>query len=213
MLIDYSTSTRPTRNRLLAAMGISTPLVASSLALLGSLVEFSAGELMPGVEREDQLTVHIVRAERERHADITTGNTAVRALPQEQVQSSDIAEHQQRLASFDSSEPPADSQPMQDWQAIAGDAARASVDEYARQEKIKASMWRQSRSIMFQPGDELVVRNEEPLLLDVAFIQRSHVVGLGFNVGSCFIGIPIAGVPVEERTVGISVFVCRPNSG
>jgi hypothetical protein len=111
-----------------------------------------------------------------------------------------------------SPELPADAHPVQDWRAIAKAAARASVDEYFRNEESRASEWRQSRSIMFAPVGDFVVREEEPVLSDFRFKPQIHIVGLGVTIGSCFIGIPIAGVPVEQRTVGINLFVCATHS-
>jgi len=212
-LIDYSTSLRPTRNRLLTAMGISACAVALLLALLGSFVDFVVRVSKPGIEHGEPLTIHIRKGTGEEKPSSTTGNRAVRSLPQEQVVSDEFAEIQQELAPDDSPEPPADSPPVKDWLAIADEAANASVDEYYRQEEIRASMWRRTHSMMFQLANDIVVKDEEPILSDVRFKRRSRVVGLGINVGSCFIGIPIVGVPVEERSIGIPIFVCSQNSG
>jgi hypothetical protein len=96
---------------------------------------------------------------------------------------------------------------------MAGEAAKTSVDYYFRQEESRASMWQQTRSIMFQPASDTILKDIEPLLADIRFKRRSRVIGLGINVGSCFIGIPIAGVPVEERSIGISFFICGQDSG
>lgn len=74
-------------------------------------------------------------------------------------------------------------------------------------------MWRQTHSIMFESANEFVVQEEEPTLSDLRFIPRIHVVGLGVTIGSCFIGLPFAGVPVEQRTVAITLFVCAEDSG
>ena len=74
-------------------------------------------------------------------------------------------------------------------------------------------MWRQTHSIMFEPANEFVVQEEEPVIPDLRFIPRIHVVGLGVTIGSCFIGLPFAGVPVEQRTVAITLFVCAEDSG
>jgi hypothetical protein len=95
-----------------------------------------------------------------------------------------------------------------DWHAIAKSAARASVDDFFRNEESRASLWRQTRSIMFRAASDFVVREEEPAIPDFRFTPEIHVLGLGLTIGSCFIGIPIAGVPVEQRTVAINLFVC-----
>lgn len=204
---------RPTRNRLLVAMGVSTCSIALLLAVLGSLVDFAAGVSIPRIEDNDLLTVHVRKRERESNPNVTTGNGAVRSLPQEQTISSESAELPQQFASVHAPESPADLPPVKDWRAMADEAAQASVDEYVRQEESRASMWRQTRSIMFQPANDTVVKDIEPLLADIPFKRRSRVIGLGINIGSCFIGIPIAGVPVEERSIGITIFLCGQDSG
>jgi hypothetical protein len=204
---------RPTRDRLLIAMGVSTCSIALLLAVLGSLVDFAAGVSIPRIEDNDLLTVHVRKRERESNPNVTTGNGAVRSLPQEQTISSESAELPQQFASVHAPESPADLPPVKDWRAMADEAAQASVDEYVRQEESRASMWRQTRSIMFQPANDTVVKDIEPLLADIPFKRRSRVIGLGINIGSCFIGIPIAGVPVEERSIGITIFLCGQDSG
>ena len=181
--------------------------------MLGSLVDFAAGVSIPRIEDNDLLTVHVRKRERESNPNVTTGNGAVRSLPQEQTISSESAELPQQFASVHAPESPADLPPVKDWRAMADEAAQASVDEYVRQEESRASMWRQTRSIMFQPANDTVVKDIEPLLADIPFKRRSRVIGLGINIGSCFIGIPIAGVPVEERSIGITIFLCGQDSG
>ena len=207
-LIDYSTSIRPTRNRLLISMGISACSIALVLASLGSLFDFVEKVPKSGSENGDRLIVHIRKGEGQKHPNLTAGNDAGLSLTQEQVVSAEIAELQQRVAPVDSPDPPADSQPVKDWRAIAGEAAQATIDEYSRQEKSRALMWRRTHSVMFQPTNDILVKDEEPLLSDIRFKRYSRVLGLGFNVGSCFIGIPLAGVPVEKRSAAITVFVC-----
>ena len=145
---------RPTRHRLLSAMGISACIVAVLLALVGSLVDFA--------EHGGRLTILIRNGGGEPNSNVTTGDQPVHSSPQEES---------------------------------------------------RTSMWRQSHSIMFQPGSDIVVREEESILSDFRFKPRVYVVGLGVTIGSCFIGIPLAGVPVEQRTVAISLFVCARNSG
>jgi len=161
-LIDFGASTRPTRHRLLTAMGISACSVVALLALLGSLVDFAVSISKPEIEHGERLTVHIRKDESEPKSNFIAGNQAVRSLSQEES---------------------------------------------------RASMWRRSHSIMFQPASGRAVKQEEPIISDFRFKPRVHVVGLGVTIGSCFVGIPIAGVPVEHRTVAIRLFVCAKDSG
>lgn len=212
-LVDHSISIRPTRNRLVIAMAVSAWIIASLLASIGLLVDFAVRDSNSGVGYRDPLTVHIREGMVEKNSNVSTGNEAARSLPREQAVSADLAQVQREVESIDPPEPPAESQPVKDWYEIANHAAKASVDEYFRQEEIRSLMWRQTRSTMFQAGDDMVANDEDPVLSNIRFKRQSRVLGLGINIGSCFIGIPIAGVPVEERSTGITVFVCNRDSG
>jgi hypothetical protein len=66
---------------------------------------------------------------------------------------------------------------------------------------------------MFQPDDDFKVNELVPILADFNFREPVGILGLGFTIGSCFIGIPLLGVPVEERSVGITLVICRNSSG
>lgn len=213
MRIDYSISTRPTRRRLLTAMGISTFAIAVLLASLDMLVDFAADYSDLGIEFEDPLTVHIRNGGDEPVTNLATDDQVVHAPPQDEIDAAEVAEIQQEAAPADSRVPPADSLPVRDWRLIAGKAAKEIVDDQFRQEKSRASMWRQSYSVMFQPGDEIAVKQEKPILADIRFIPQIHVLGIGLTIGSCFIGIPLAGVPVEQRNVAMTIFVCAQDSG
>jgi hypothetical protein len=194
-------------------MVISACAVAVLLALLGTLFDFSVSISTPSVVHGERLTVHIRKGRGEPYSDLTTGNQTVRSSPQDAIDSAEFAELQQEGAPADSPELLADSPPVRDWRSIADEAAKAIVDEYFRQEETRAVMWRQSRSIMFEPTGDMVLKQEEPILANVRFKPRVHVLGLGVTIGSCFIGIPIAGVPVEQRSVAITLFVCTQDSG
>ena len=74
-------------------------------------------------------------------------------------------------------------------------------------------MWRQTRSVMFQPANEFVPHEQQPVMANLRFKPEIHVVGLGVTIGSCFVGLPLVGVPVEKRTIGIRLFVCADESG
>jgi len=207
-LMDFYTSVRPTGQRLLTAMGVATFAIALLLAMLESLVEFGVATSNPGIELVETLTVQILKGEGAKNSDSTPDKKPVRSLPQEDVVSTEIAELQPEVAPVDSPEPPDKSQPVKDWRAIANEAAKTSVDEHFQQEETRSSMWQRSHSIMFQPTNSIAVMDKEPVLSGVQFKRRSRVIGLGLNIGSCFIGIPVAGVPVEDRTAAISIFVC-----
>ena len=194
-------------------MGISTCAVALLLALLGSLVDFVANIPRLSVEHGDRLTIYISKDEGEPKAETMPDDQAAPSVSQNEVVSVEPRDSEQEIVTAHTLRLPADSQPAKDWHAMAEEAAKTSVDEHFRNEEFRASMWRQSRSTMFQPASEFMLQEEEPIIPDFRFKPAIHVVGLGFTIGSCFIGIPLAGVPVEQRTVAISLFVCANDSG
>jgi hypothetical protein len=144
--------------------------------------------------------------------DQMMSNQAVSMSSPEQIDLAEHADIKHDAVTALSSELPPDSRPAQDWHAITEQAAKASVDELFRNEKFRASMWHQSYSTMFQPAGGLVAKDEQPIIEGFEFKPEIHVVGLGMTIGSCFIGIPLAGVPVEDRTVGVSLWVCAKRS-
>jgi hypothetical protein len=193
-------------------MGISSCFVALLLAWPGPLVDFDLTASLLGLEHEDSLTVHIRKSEPKKDSNHTTANKSVRLPPPEQKAPDSIAEVQQELPPVDSPRQAVELQPEKDWHAIAKEVVRTIDATNSRQEESRAYMWQRSRSIMFEPADDIVLNDEAPLLSDIRFIRRSRVLGLGFNFGSCFFGIPIAGVPVEDRSVAITLFVCTSES-
>ena len=104
---------------------------------------------------------------------------------------------------------PAESAPARDWSRLSSSFAEQHVENLESREQALADMWRQSPSVMFESegGPEVVEAPE--VLADLDFREPVGVAGIGFTIGSCFIGIPIVGVPVEERSVAVRLWVCR----
>ena len=98
--------------------------------------------------------------------------------------------------------------PTRDWHELAAMAGKEQVEEYFRQEDIRAAMWEKSRSSMFANDDPYTGVAEAPILANLRFREPVGVVGIGFTIGSCFFGVPLAGIPVEDRTVAITVLYC-----
>lgn len=212
-MTDISEPGRPTRRRLHAAMGISAISLALALSLLELLVDFAAGVSIPRPALGDRLTVRIRTEDSKPHSELTMEKNASPSLSQQTSVPARRIEPQQTAVTFSSPEPPTDSQPVKDWSAIAKAAARSTVDDRFQKEEIRAAMWRQTRSIMFEPTGDFEVREPEPVISDFRFKPEIHVVGLGLTIGSCFFGIPILGVPIEQRTVAINLVVCAQDSG
>jgi hypothetical protein len=194
-------------------MGISACSVAVLLALLGLLVDFTAGISSPGIGQGERLTVDIQRIESEPEPNTTFANEVVPTLPGEENIQTGVADSPQEIVTVHIPEPSTAPQPVKDWHAIAERAARSSVDDYIENAESRASLWRQSHSVMFESDGALAVTEEAAIISDLRFKPEIHVVGFGVTIGSCFIGIPLVGVPVEQRTAEISIFVCAGDSG
>lgn len=101
-----------------------------------------------------------------------------------------------------------DERPVADWQKTIVETVASIGEESRRREESRDRMRRTTHSVMFQPKGDYVPKQQEPVIPDFRFKPQVHVAGLGMTIGSCFIGLPIVGVPVEDRTVAISLFMC-----
>ena len=210
---DYVTSVRPTQHRLLTAMGISTCAVAALLALLGLIVDMSGNAVLPHAERGELLSVLIRNITDEPVPELSTDDAAGDSVPISELAPAEIMERKQAIAPVSPPGLADEAKPTRDWYILADLAAQAVVDEHFRQAEIRDSMWRQTHSEMFRPAEENLSLEEEPVLSDLQFIPQIHVFGLGVTIGSCFIGLPLVGVPVEKRSTMITFFVCAGDSG
>jgi len=104
--------------------------------------------------------------------------------------------------------PQFDERPTVDWQNLIVETVASIGEESRRREESRERMRRTTHSVMFQPEGDYESRQQEPIIPDFRFKPQVHVAGLGMTIGSCFIGLPIVGVPVEDRTVAIRLFVC-----
>ena len=211
--LDTPPFSRSTRLRLFISMGTATSAIL--VALLTFDVELNLELMKSTGSQERRLTVEIRRSELARNPDIETGGR-VKAQPagdEHALNESErpaTVEPRARLLPGGTAGPPLGTSPATDWNALQERIARETVDDHWRREHARASMWRQTRSVMFKPVDDAgVVREEEPLLANLNFREPAGVLGVGLTFGSCFIGIPIAGIPVEERSTAITLFYCR----
>jgi hypothetical protein len=194
-------------------MGVSAFAIAAMLALLELFLDFAAGVSIPHPDHGGELTVLIRPHDGKPASEQTMEENAAPSLSQQPVVSADPVVREPEVVTLSSPETPPDSQPVRDWSAIAQAAATATIEDRFEQEEVRASMWRQTRSTMFEPTGDFTVREEEPVISDFRFKPELHVVGIGLTIGSCFVGIPILGVPIEQRTVAINLVVCAQDSG
>lgn len=211
MWLDAPPYVRSTRLRLFTAMGVASIGVA---ALLTLDVELNNDPGTSTAGRERPLSVDI-RSQVEQTSGSKTVRraTAPRVVGEQPLMDAErggIAAPRRREAQGAPAEPPVLTVPARDWNNVAERIAEETVDVYFRKENARASMWRQTHSVMFQPEGEMRTVDEgEPLLANLTFREPAGVLGLGFTVGSCFIGLPLAGIPVEERSTAITLIYCR----
>ena len=212
-MIEPGGQERPTRHRLLVAMAVSACFIAAVLAVLGSIVDFV--QALPGPEKidEERLTVIVRDDEPESEHDLAADEEAVPSPTEQQIAASDDSSRQQDPVKDDTPAQPVDAEPVIDWQAMAEAAVQSSVDVYFSEKESRTAMWRQTHSIMFKPASELEIKEEEPVIPGFQFKPEIHVFGLGFTIGSCFIGLPLIGVPVEQRSTAMTFFVCAEDAG
>ncbi len=211
-LTGTAATVRPTRNRLLTAMGLSACVVALLIASFGLLLDLLVSVSRTDGERSEPLTVRIKKDEIEKEPDLAADNKERPTVPRAQDVPAERFEVQPETTPNGPPEPPAESQPPRDWRAMTNQVAKSTVNEHFRQEEAREALWRESRSVMFEPSNEMVLKSEAPVLADFQFRPQIHVLGVGMTIGSCFFGIPIAGVPVEQRNVAVTLFVCADGS-
>ena len=193
-LIEHYPPLRKTHHRLFIAMGVAAGLMLIVIALLEVFLDFEVTTPKRNSTQGQSLTVHLRQNDAESKPERITSEQADDLRLREIVSVAPETQPDERSAA--------------DWRKIITESVAAIGNEKVRREESRSSMWRQSHSIMFQPESEHVLREQDPIIPNFRFKPQVHVAGLGITIGSCFIGIPILGVPVEERTAAISLFVC-----
>lgn len=219
-MIDLAAPTRPTRRRLLLALSFAACGVALLLSVSAWLVARTAPGAAPAgrtpltvrIEASDAGSVPEPLIADSLIADSPIEDAADPEAPPRRAAATQPAPAGPSAPAEPSAAPPDEPQPSANWHAMAERVAAVTVDEHVRQEAMKTALWRASGSVMFRPEDGPELRSEEPILAGFAFKPEIRVLGIGLNIGSCFFGVPIAGVPVEQRSVAITLFVCAEKS-
>lgn len=212
-------SIRPTRHRLLCALGIATVSVAALLGILVLHVDLDTCLFKPCFEHRERLSVYVENHDVDEGSDLRTGSMTGQPSPQDELiesqqEPADTLPAQLPEVAITSTRPMTVAKPVKDWNLLAARTARDKIGERFKREDARATMWRQTRSVMFKPDKSFEVTEEEPLLANIRFRRPVGVLGLGITIGGCFIGLPIAGVPLDKRsTSGLTLVVCASESG
>lgn len=212
-------SIRPTRHRLLCALGIATVSVAALLGVLVLHVDLDTCLFKPCFEQRERLSVYVENHDVDEGSDLRTGSVTGQPSPQDepiesQPEPANVLPAQRQEVPVTSAKLVTVGKPVKDWNLLAARTARDKIGERLKREDARAAMWRQTRSVMFKPDKRFEVTEEEPLLANIRFRRPAGVLGLGITIGECFIGLPIAGVPLDKRsTSGLTLVVCASESG
>ena len=178
------------------------------MAVLGVFVDLTAHMRKPNVLSPPGLTVHIRPEQTDPNAEPESGDQSARLHPLEELSLTDIPIRPQATTPVNPTESPPDVQPVTDWREMITETVATIGKENLRHEALRSSMWQKTHSTLFQPASKIVLKEPGPIIPDFHFKPQVHVAGIGFTIGSCFIGLPLVGVPVEDRTVAIRLFVC-----
>ena len=200
--------------RLFVAMGASSGLLAVLLWFASLLVGVVDCESMGCLDQQPVLTIRLEIQESEpvvashapeRQAPVdppVRESTDTRQLP-------DAEENELDAGRDEAVGPRSRLAPKRDWLAMASESAIHTADELFENEELREKMWRQTRSVMFADTGDFDFHEPAPIIADVEFRVPMGVLGIGITIGGCFIGIPLAGIPVEERTAGPNVIYCK----
>ena len=210
--LDATQRVRAARARLWISLGVATSITLLALPALD--VNLQIDTLKSTASPERLLTIDIESSEPDRRIDARPGSHTqpLRAADkQSSGEQERIGTSRPRSPATDGADDPTgESVPSTDWHALGRRIAEETVDDHWRKEELRASLWRQTGSVMFHAGsDSGAVSDIQPLMADLDFREPAGVLGLGFTFGSCFVGIPLAGIPVEERSTAITLFYCR----
>ena len=185
--------------------------ITAMLLMVDLRFSFDQPATSPVPDFRTPLTIHIKPNEPEPRAAEPVSPQPVPDDSEQVGASADPTEAQSSIGTDLITEPAPTEKSRVDWLATAKNVARSSVEVEHRARELRNKMWRQSFSTMFQPESESMIA-EQPVMASLEFKPEFRVLGIGVHIGSCFFGVPILGVPVEQRTVGPNVIVCAQRS-
>ena len=194
-------------------MGMSSVVI---LALLGILSVLVGSAVCNDSWCFDEPSFLVVRIDEWKSDPVSEGSLPDREtqadpqLPREsaKAKSADATRVEQDVERVEVENPSGEKNSMRDWYAITKEAASQSVNDRYRQEEIRKIMWRNTGSVMFKDTGEFDFHEAPTIIADREFRVPLGVLGIGITIGGCFFGIPLAGIPVEKRTIGPNVIYC-----
>lgn len=217
-----TSTVRPTQHRLLLSLVPATIVVALMLQALAIIVSAQLPTLTIADSTTRALSVLLFHpaappdsteamAQTPIPEDVTATVEQSAAVPSEPLPLLDSAEPDARPGPLEaeSEAAPGQSDPAVDWYRLAKSTSAEYVELLHAEEARREERWRTSGSVLFEPRADVPNPAEVNLLPDYRFLEPAGVLGLGIPFGECFVGLPLIGIPVEDRTPGITLFYCR----
>ena len=218
------------RFRLLVSMAPAVVLVALLLQALALVVYSQVAPTDLDMDKSRPLNVLLSYAERQRASSIEA-EQSVAVEDEAQVQRSEAVLPAPDLNSDTrapigvaetTGEPPAppandelpraEAAPLRttvDWRVAAKSAAVEYLQTRSTADAQRMAKWRTSGSVLFKPEEEAPLDLDSQVLPSYPFRNPAGVAGLGLTVGQCFVGLPLIGIPVEDRTPTVGLIYCR----
>ena len=164
-------------------------------------------------EKRGTATVYVLPPKPEPVSDITLPDRELLPAPpvQQEVvdpRSADRAGNEEGAEHDEDNDALSNLTPDRDWYAIAEDAAKGTIADRFEQEEVRMTMWRETGSVMFRDIGEFDFQEPETIIAKREFRIPVGVLGIGMTIGGCFIGIPLAGIPVDKRSAGPNLIYC-----
>jgi len=199
--------------RLVIAVGMSSVVILILLEILSVLISNIICSDDWCSEKRGTLTVYVQPPKPEPVSDITLPDREILPAPPVRQEiadprSADRAENEQGTERDEDIDPPSNLTPARDWYAVAKDTAKRTVAYRFDKEEVRMSMWRKTGSVMFKDIGEFDFQEPATIIADREFRVPVGVLGIGITIGGCFIGIPLAGIPVDRRSAGPNVIYC-----
>lgn len=188
-------------------------VVVATLEILGGLLGKSDCVNARCVDEPRRLTVRLARKQAEQVSETVLAAYEVRDVSEVVTRPADPKTTDSARSKIDvmprAVDPESEPSSIADVYSMARQSVTRRVDDRFAKEQIRKSMWRSTGSMMFEDTGEFDFREPETVIADREFRVPLGVLGIGLTIGGCFFGIPLAGIPVEERTVGPNVIYCR----
>ncbi len=204
---------RRSHYRLAIAVGMSSVVILMILEFLSVLISNVICSEDWCSEKRGTSTVYVLPPEPRPVSDITLPDRQILPAPpvRQEMAAPRPADRAGNVPSTEHEEDidsPSNLTPDRDWYAIAEDSAKRTMTDRFDQEEVRMSMWRKTGSVMFQDIGEFDFQEPATIIANREFRVPVGVLGIGITIGSCFIGIPLAGIPVDRRSAGPNVIYC-----